>query len=62
MRVEIGAPVVLVAGVDTLWHIPAEGRGATVCGFAGDGFVITVDLAQRLLAVVDGPAELQRAA
>lgn len=29
----------LVAGVDTLWHIPAEGRGATLCGLAGDGFV-----------------------
>lgn len=26
MRIEVGAPVVLVRGVDDLWHLPAERR------------------------------------
>jgi hypothetical protein len=41
MRVELGAPVVLVDGVDTLWHLPGDQPAEhwqprpTLCGLAG---------------------------
>lgn len=44
MRVELGAPVVFVAAVDALWHVP-ESLGwddpRTLCGLEGDVFAFS---------------------
>ncbi|RDI73286.1 hypothetical protein Gocc_2886 [Gaiella occulta] len=53
MRVEVGAPVVVVAGVDALWHIPTASDGATaLCGLAGDEFVFAGVIRRRRLCGV----------
>lgn len=52
MRVELGAPVVLVPGVDVLWHVPADSKGRALCGLVGEGFVFSGVARRRRLCSV----------
>jgi hypothetical protein len=58
MRVEIGAPVVLVDGVDRLWHLPGPEPAEhwqprpTLCGLAGDEFAYRSVVRDRKLCSV----------
>lgn len=52
VMVEIGAAVVLVRGVDKLWHIPAGDDGETLCGLNGDRFIYASVVRRRRLCSV----------
>lgn len=53
MRVELGAPVVLVDVAPTLWHIPTpEDHERTLCGLAGDVFAYRGPVRARCLCKV----------
>lgn len=66
MRVEVGAPIVLVAGVEQFWHLPRRNAPSdtwTVCGLEGLEYAYAGPLIRRRLCPVcsaRGPAAHHR--